>query len=148
MGPLVYMRSTASRKFKSFKGLKKKNDTFQKPHCTRLNRNNCQDWCCLYSCAVVHTLQDTLDQGCKARYSQGSGTWINKWSRQGLKRQGVWESSPNVTAWQAPSKWVPVSQPGRKAGASTSSDLWKEARNLGFAKGTSLNLSDEFKYFT
>lgn len=147
MGPLVYMRSTASRKFKSFKGLKKK-DTCQKPHCTRLSRNNCQDWCCLHPRVLLHTLQDTLHQGCKARYAQGSGDCINKWGTQGIKRQGVWESSPNWTAWQAPSKRAPMSQPGRKAGASTSFDLWKEARNLGFAKETSLNWSDQFKYFT
>lgn len=79
MGPLVYMRSTASRKFKSFKGLKKKKLTLSRNLTAHASVGTTVKTDAVYTrCVVVHTLQDTLDQGCEARYSQGSGNCINK----------------------------------------------------------------------
>lgn len=92
MGPIVYMGCTASRKFKSFKGLKilalSRNLAAHASAGETVNPGNVYTW--VYG---THTSGHTLSQGCKLQCPQGPRSCFTERSRQGLKHQGVSKTS-------------------------------------------------------
>lgn len=144
MDPIVYMGCTTSRKFKSFKGLKKKTGTFPKSSCTFLSGSNCQYRLCPHTHVdqYVHFRTHSLS-GLQTQTPTGAR---ENAVRRGIKHQGVVEGIPNRTASQAPSKGAPWPQHERKAGVPTSSDLSEETRNLGLTQESPGNISGKFKY--